>query len=51
MMTFLVVGDFILNATLLDPSRLGKQRVEASQIKRLIKDGLIIQSLKHGHHI
>ena len=31
-MTFLVVGDFILNATLLDPIRLGKQRVEASQI-------------------
>lgn len=39
MMTFLVVADFILNAELLDPSRLGKQRVEASQIINIIENG------------
>lgn len=32
MMTFIVIGDFILNAQLLDNARLAKQRVEACQI-------------------
>ena len=31
-MTFIVIGDFILNAQLLDNQRLAKQRVEARQI-------------------
>lgn len=32
MMTFIVIGDFVINAQLLDNVRLGKQRVEAMQI-------------------
>jgi len=32
MMTFIIIGDFVLNAQLLDNQRLGKQRVEARQI-------------------
>ena len=36
MMTFIVVGDFILNAQLLDGMRLGKQRVEAMQILNIL---------------
>lgn len=36
MMTFIVCGDFILNAQLLDYRRLGKQRVEAIQILNAI---------------
>lgn len=32
MMTFIVIGNFILNATLLSDKHLGKQRIEAKQI-------------------
>lgn len=39
MMTFLVLADFILNAALLDPERLAKQRVEARQIVNTIQKG------------
>ncbi|CAH6418213.1 Hypothetical protein HVR_LOCUS80 [uncultured virus] len=39
MMTFIVIGDFILNAQLLDDQRLGKQRVEARQIINAIQNG------------
>lgn len=35
-MTFIVIGDFILNAQILDFIRLGKQRVEAKQIIDII---------------
>lgn len=38
-MTFIVVEDFILNATLIDPTRLGKQRIEAKQIVNAILKG------------
>lgn len=38
-MTFIVVGDFVLNASLLDDARLGKQRVEAKQILDAILTG------------
>lgn len=37
MMTFLVIGDFVLNAQLLDDQRLAKQRVEAIQILETIQ--------------
>lgn len=37
MITFLVVGDFVMNATLLDNKRLAKQRVEAHQILEAIQ--------------
>lgn len=36
MMTFIVIGDFILNAQLLDDKRLAKQRVEAMQIINIL---------------
>ena len=39
MMTFIVIGNFILNAQLLDDQRLGKQRVEARQILDAIEKG------------
>lgn len=39
MMTFLVIGDFRINASLLDTGRLGKQRVEARQILDAIMHG------------
>ena len=39
MMTFIIIGDFILNARLLDKVRLGKQRVEAIQILNAILNG------------
>lgn len=39
MMTFLVVGDFVLNAKILDKEHLGKQRAEASQIVDAIEKG------------
>lgn len=39
MMTFLVTGDFVLNAELLDSQRLAKQRVEAKQILDAIASG------------
>ena len=39
MMTFIVVGDFVLNATLLDSIRLSKQRIEAKQIVDVIIKG------------
>lgn len=38
-MTFLVIGDFVLNAQLLDDQRLAKQRVEARQILDAILGG------------
>ena len=38
-MTFIVTGNFIENASLLDPQRLAKQRVEAIQILRIIENG------------
>lgn len=38
-MTFIINGDFILNARLLDDQRLGKQRVEARQIINAICNG------------
>jgi hypothetical protein len=38
-MTFLVVGDFVLNAKFLDEKRLGKQRVEAQQLIDAIEKG------------
>jgi hypothetical protein len=36
MMTFIVIGDFIINAQLLDDKRLAKQRVEAMQIINIL---------------
>jgi hypothetical protein len=39
MMTFIVVGNFIINASLLDDEHLGKQRVEAVQILNTIING------------
>ncbi len=39
MMTFLVVANFVLNASLLDNQRLGKQRVESRQILNCIENG------------
>jgi hypothetical protein len=39
MMTFLIIGDFVLNAKLLDDQRLAKQRVEARQILDAIENG------------
>lgn len=39
MMTFIVIGDFVLNAKLLDDQRLAKQRVEARQILDAIMNG------------
>jgi len=41
MMTFIVVGDFVLNAQFIDDQRLGKQRVEALQILDVIQKGTI----------
>lgn len=39
MMTFIVFGDFVINATFLDNKRLGKQRVEAMQLIDAIEKG------------
>lgn len=36
MMAFMVDGDFVINATLLDNLRLGKQRVEGMQILNIL---------------
>lgn len=41
MMTFIITGDFVLNAQLLDDQRLGKQRVEARQILDAIQKGTV----------
>lgn len=38
MMTFIVHGNFVINAKLLDYRRLGKQRIEAKQIINIICD-------------
>jgi hypothetical protein len=46
MQTFLPVPGFAASATLLDPRRLGKQRVEALQILR----GLIVPGYGWRHH-
>lgn len=46
MMTFIIIGDFILNAQLLDDKRLGKQRVEAMQILNIL-----IAELKEGSSV
>lgn len=39
MTTFIIIGNFIINARLLDNKRLGKQRVEAYQILNTILNG------------
>lgn len=39
MITFIVIGNFVLNASLLDNQRLAKQRVEACQIIDALQNG------------